>query len=76
MKNRPLKTEMHWEWNWPYLYKYTQNLDIFSFDMRITHCGDHSPGFYCSLVICNLKLLDFAYYNIHHAPDELEVFDE
>lgn len=68
--NRPLKTEMFFEWNWPTFWGWTHHITIFDFDISYQRDGDHSPGYHCCFIILNLKLLDFGYYNTHHAPDE------
>jgi hypothetical protein len=70
--DRPEKTEMHFEWNWPSMYS-TDGIQWFSFEIESRFRGDHSPGHHVLLCICNLKLLDFGYYNIHHVSHD---FDE
>ena len=67
---RPLKTEMAFEWNWPTWYL-MDGILWFEFRVESRLDGDHSPGHHVFLCICNLKLLDFGYYNIHH-----EEYDE
>jgi hypothetical protein len=68
---RPLKTEMRFEWNWPSFGYMIDGIQWFEFRIESKLDGDHSPGHHVFLCICNLKLLDFGYYNIHH-----EEYDE
>lgn len=60
---------MYWEWNWPEMWPSDSQITLFDVSSYISFKGDHSPGFHFSLVICNLKLLDFGYYNTHHEDD-------
>jgi len=69
---RPSKTKMAWEWNWPTFWSLKSSMQLFSCDLYIAHKGDHSPGFHCNLVIFNLSLLDFGYYNVYHEDWEEE----
>lgn len=70
--NRPEKTEMYFEWNWPSFGYRMGGIEWFEFEIYSQTSGDHSPGIHVLLCICNLKLLDFGYYNIHHTPDDDE----
>ena len=72
MSNKPEKTKMYFEWNWPTFWSNRENFTIFDLHIDFQHHGDHSPGFHFGLVIFNLNLLDFGYYNVHHAPDAEE----
>lgn len=65
--------DMYWEWNWPDFWS-SDSLTWFSFDFRTSIEGDHSPSLYGVLVVFNLKLLDFGYYNGYHEvedPDDM-----
>lgn len=76
--SRPLQTKMAWEWNWPTFWKWTKayQIQLLSFDWNFAVNGDHSPGVWVSLVILNLKLLDFGYYNIYHEEDDEDFTEE
>ena len=66
---KPLQTKMAWEWNWPTIWLITPLFNVFDFDISIQTDGDHAPGFSVFLIVCNVVLLDFSYYNIYHEPD-------
>jgi hypothetical protein len=57
---------MYFEWNWPTIWPFKSQVQLFDISCYFTHKGDHAPGFHFSLVICNIKLFDFGYYNTHH----------
>ena len=74
MRNKPEKIEMYFEWNWPSFGYRVDGIQWFEFLVESRTSGDHSPGHYVLLCICNLKLLDFGYYNIHHVSDNEREF--
>jgi hypothetical protein len=64
----PQPIDMRWEWNWPTSWwKDCRAIQFLNVWLELQLKGDHAPAFRCGLVILNVKLLDFAYYNIHHA---------
>jgi hypothetical protein len=67
---RPLKTEMAFEWNWPSFGYMMDGIQWFEFRVESKLDGDHSPGHHVFLCICNVKLLDFGYYNTNHEEDD------
>jgi hypothetical protein len=55
---------MRWEWNWP------RRIDSGGFHIwldRMRYGQDHGPGFIFGLQIGRVILLEFGYYNSHHA---------
>jgi hypothetical protein len=58
--------DMSWEWNWPDFCSTSDCFIFFTADLNASFKGDHSPGIWCLLIICGIKLLDFGYYNINH----------
>jgi len=72
ISKRPSKTKMAWEWNWPTFWSWKYTVQIFNCSFDYSHKGDHSPGFHFCLVIFNLNLLDFGYYNTYHENWEEE----
>lgn len=70
---------MYFEWNWPEFWgwKTADYINLFDVHCAYQKDDDHSPGFHFSMTILNLKLLDFGYYNVYHAPadDTYRVFN-
>jgi hypothetical protein len=64
---------MCWEWNWPHRVSGERRwYDWIDLDVRLMSAGeDHGPGFYVVFQIGGLALLDFGYYNSHHADEQI-----
>jgi len=59
---------MVWEWNWPHKLG---GAPSFSFAVDVNREGDdHAPGFFVTLQVGAWMLLDFGFYNRHHADCE------
>lgn len=56
------------------LYLYRSLADGMSFfELEVNYSrykGDHNPSFKTQLAICNIMILDFNMYNIHHTKCE------
>lgn len=74
---RPLSTKMCWEWNWPTRWSTKfGRFNLCSISMDIAWKGDHSPSLHVLVVLCNIVLLDFGYYNLHHEDCEANCIKE
>jgi hypothetical protein len=65
----PRKRQIVWEWNWPRFWGWKYNLTVFSANFTCRTTGDHAPEMHVELVILNLCLLDFGFYNFYHVDD-------
>ena len=70
-KSKMTYITMCWEWNWPNFWA-AYDLTWFRFDFSTSIEGDHSPSLRGLLVVFNLKLLDFRYYNMYHEVEDEE----
>lgn len=64
------RRQMVWEWNWPRVWSFRRGMQLIGFNCGITWRGDHSPGFHFELMLFNIMLIEFGFYNALHEDEQ------